>query len=1274
MSFLKRLGAIIFCWQMLACIGLVLLACGVWLIGPLLEFGQYRPLVGVGLRALLILMLLGVPLFMLLGWPLSAIAVAAICLLIWHAGPLLAVAAYKPLEPAATRLLIIVVLALLYLVYAAYLLWQAVRNNDQLLQRILHPRGEQAATLAQEEMRAVAAIVGVALRRLKQMRSNVGVLRRVFESRRYLYELPWFLVIGSSGSGKTTAIAQSGLQFPVTDTAGAGIVHAVTGHCEWWMANEAVLIDTAGRYTRQEENAGGKAADVNAAEWRGFLGLLRKHRPRAPVNAALLVLSAAEILAQPEAERAAMGAALRTRLAELRAELGIRFPVYVLITKLDLLEGFAEYFQSLTAEGRAQLWGFALPWQADAALPDSAALRNRCAGELGALESRLDSGLNERLMEEYENAARKRMAVFPQEFRSLSDALIPLLEQVFLDSRYDNTQLNATLRGVYLCSALQTGRVIAAAQNSVLARLRKVLPHMAWAGGAPTGNQGYFLARLFQQLMVADAHLVRPNLRWQFRFRMIRLLSHALVLGVFAWLACALMVSHTLNQGWLATLNQKTDALAARVQAFYKSPSPAGIPDVLAAAHDLPYAKALDPEQPPLDWQYGLYSAPPVVASAQGAYAALETHLLLPQLVQRIETALGQAVEAKDVEAAYGTLSIYLMLFDKAHFDGAAVKAWVRRDWERTDSASVYGNQASMAAHLDALFADGQVVQSPFVKNEGLVERTRALLDASPTTSRLYERTKAALLKEAPEDFTLTRALGPLAGAVFAMNSGVPVGHGIPGLFTYAGYHDVFSARLPGFVEQAQREDAWVMGGTSAAALALRGVHDSLVDEIRRLYLVEYAGHWQAFLDDIRTVGSTADAANGTLALDLQTLRLLASPDSPLTRLARAAAHETTLSVLANPVVSALTDKAVAALDKKSGGTLAAAGLRPEQKLEKELVDSHFAALREVVTGQADSASAAIAGSNTSQRGLQLDALIGLINEQYTLLVVADNALSSNSLPPVADISARLRIEAARLPAPFQAVLNGLAISAAYKVNQGVGTLLARQMEATVGDTCRLAIEGKYPFAPGEQEVDADDFTRVFASGGVLDDFFQKNLASHVDTSTKPWRYKVASADMPAIHGPDLEAFQRAMLIRDAFFTEPGAKRMGWKMNVRFATVDPKILRLALDIDGQSARYSHGPVVPFNVAWPGPRGGVMAQISASPAVRPETSTLISNGPWALFRLLEKGKVSPSASSGRVAVDFDLDGRHAVLDLQMARSGNPLTTDLFRGFHCPGSSV
>jgi type VI secretion system protein ImpL len=347
MQYLKQFLAFLFSRQMLAFFAMVLLALAIWFVGPLLAMDGLRPLASAGVRVAFIVLLLVLGILWLVSGPYSLVGVAALCLLLWHAGPVLAIGATKPLAPVWVRTAIIGIVLFVYALYGLYRLWQALRNNDDLLARFLS-FGKEAGKdeTGREEIKTITAAVQRALAQLKGLRRRGG-LRRLFEGKRYLYELPWYMIVGSAGAGKTTALLNAGLQFPLARQMGNASKRMVlksrggTLHCDWWFTNEAVLIDTAGRYTTQESDP-----VIDPVEWRGFLGLLRKHRTRAPLNGVIVALNAAELLTMTDMERSEHAGTVRDRLADLRQELGIRFPVYVVITKMDLLRGFGEYFQS----------------------------------------------------------------------------------------------------------------------------------------------------------------------------------------------------------------------------------------------------------------------------------------------------------------------------------------------------------------------------------------------------------------------------------------------------------------------------------------------------------------------------------------------------------------------------------------------------------------------------------------------------------------------------------------------------------------------------------------------------------------------------------------------------------------------------------------------------------------------------------------------------------------------------------------------------------------
>ncbi|URI06744.1 type VI secretion system membrane subunit TssM [Aquincola tertiaricarbonis] len=1354
---------------LLALLALLVVSAVVWFLGPFVAVGEIKPLGSVAVRLGVILLLLAG----LLSWALelpaavawTVIGASALCLLIWHGGPLLAFGPLHPLAPVWARVLAMGLVLVLLLVWGLYKLYRALQRDDQLLQRWLHREGAQPA-LAREEIRHLADRARQAVSQLRQMQRTMAGgtgsiwsgLRRVVEGKRYLYELPWYMLIGQPGAGKSSLVLNAGLRFPLPDQMGAASARMTleratgTQNCDWWLTNEAVFLDTAGRYTEQAPQADEQAAAVHAAEWRGFLGVLRQVRPRAPINGALLVVDVAELLRADELQRTALAAQLRARLEELRTHLGIRFPVYLLLAKADVLRGFPAYFNGLTSEARRQVWGFTLPWMDDAqrrkaakrkqsgrsttanggdapdSLPDSGQSLALWVGrEFAALIERIRAGVAMRLQEEFRVEDRQSLYVLPHELQGLMAPVQTLVAQVFADSRYDTTQVQPTLRGVYLCSAVQPGQEMVAQPQALSVRLREAvrsLGHTVGLGGSKPpqmSRRSFFLSDLLEKVVMAEAHLVQPNLRWETRMRLLRWIGHGVVLLAFVWLSGALALSLRNNQAYLQAISEKTETLTRQMKDWLREPNTARTEKVLDLAQDLPRVDGLNLASPDLSFQYGLYSAGPIAAAADQGYGQLLDRLVLPQVTAHMEQVLRQSVAADDAEQAYQTLRVYLLLHDAKQYmqspDHARdVRQWIKQAWQgQAESLSQrLGNSAAMVGHLEWLFAGRRPVQSLSVANSALVQEVRSYLDKQSRSERLYVRVRTAAQAQAPQAFSLVRALGPQAGTLFSLASGGSLEQGVPGLFTYEGYHEVFAKQLAQTLTWAQQDDAWVMGqrmgGDTATTDPQKADHRALEAEVRRLFLAEYAGHWARFLDDVRLVRSDK---SGTLAYDLSILRQLAAADSPLVRLARAAARETTLSrplVMENKAEEkSIFEKAGDQLAQQQAKAGAALGVRPEARMERQEVDEKFSALREVVTGRGEGAAMAASGR------AGLESMTSVLNEYYTVLVVADTALSAGSLPPAgAEAATKLRIEAGKMPAPLREVLMDLSASGSDKVQQGAASILRNQAQAqmdrllgllslNVAEPCQRLLAGRYPFANSAQEVSAEDFNAFFAAGGAADEYFRKYLAPLVDTSARPWRYKspgsvnlaaagdgLGPGDAPpgpaagptlqgellkllAASGPNPDAFAQVGQIRDMFFRENEGKRMAWRGDYRVVSLDASVTEWVIDFDGQVQRYAHGAIQALPLAWPGPRGGTMAELVAQPRIRPETSTLAARGPWSWLRLVERAKLSPGTQPGRVLAEFSFDNRRAVLDIGSA-GPSPFNSTLLRNFSCPGRSL
>ena len=210
-------------------------------------------------------------------------------LALWYLGPLVAIGSLRPFDSIGDRVLgTLSLLAATTIAVLTILLTR--RATDASLTEQIAAQTEETGT-EDQAVKAELAEVGTRLREaLKTLRSS----RFGGFGGRHLYQLPWYIIIGPPGAGKTTAIANSGLKFPLADSMGAEALGGVGGtrNCDWWFTNDAVLIDTAGRYTTQDSDA-----DADAKAWTGFLGLLKKYRKRQPINGALVAISLSDLSA-----------------------------------------------------------------------------------------------------------------------------------------------------------------------------------------------------------------------------------------------------------------------------------------------------------------------------------------------------------------------------------------------------------------------------------------------------------------------------------------------------------------------------------------------------------------------------------------------------------------------------------------------------------------------------------------------------------------------------------------------------------------------------------------------------------------------------------------------------------------------------------------------------------------------------------------------------------------------------------------------------------------
>ena len=455
-----------------------------------------------------------------------------VVILILLATTIVGAAAFFGVQVALIVAFGILIVALILGLYLVLVFWVRRRKAAEL-------RGEIATSAANRGITDAAA-----RGRLEDLRRNFAKGIEKFESAgKDFYGLPWYVIAGEPGSGKTEAIRHSQAGFPPglqDEFQGVG----GTINMNWWFTNYAVILDTAGRLIFEEVEPG------TTSEWREFLGLLKKHRVNCPVNGLLLTIPVESLVEDAPEEMERKAAKIARQLEVIQRELDVRFPVFVLLTKCDLIHGFREFFESLDdPRAQQQMLGWSNPAPLDAPFrPELLDEHLRAVAQrlrrrrLALLLDPVASQSDGRRIDEVD-----RLYDFPQSLTALTPRLRRYLETIFVAGEWTSRPL--FLRGIYFTSSMREGSALDEELAAVMGLPVDQLP----AGRAWERDHSYFLRDLFLDKVFREDGLVTraTNTDRLLLYRKLVLFG-AGVLGLVALLAFGLLGYRSLQESVVA--------------------------------------------------------------------------------------------------------------------------------------------------------------------------------------------------------------------------------------------------------------------------------------------------------------------------------------------------------------------------------------------------------------------------------------------------------------------------------------------------------------------------------------------------------------------------------------------------------------------------------------------------------------------------------------------------------------------------------------------------
>lgn len=1168
----------------------------------------------------------------------SAIIFLLLIALIWFAGP------YMGLPSVEARFAWIFFIMIVWVVILT--VGKVIRDHSSnLLEKMLRRKADDAVVSANPENRAEVALLRKrllgAIETLKT--SNLGKTR----GRAALYELPWYMVVGHPSAGKSCAILNSGLKFPLAGKGGGAAIQGIGGtrNCDWYFSTEGVLLDTAGRYSTQAEDR---------VEWLEFLKLLKKHRAKAPLNGILVTLSFAELVQHQSESFAVYARQIRQRINEVDDVFGMKVPVYLVFTKIDLLRGFAQFFEDLNEEERQQVWGATLTHEQ----PEPFDAAKVVGQHFEALYKGLEQlGIN-KLAGNRANLNRPALFALPLEFHGLKDAVCKFVEHLVEKDPYHTRPL---IRGFYFTSALQDNSQVTSTSNRVTSQFD--LNKFGFTPSESTTTRPYFLESLFRKVIFPDLYLVgRQASPKRNRSRMMGI---AAGLGVLAILAGCWTWSFIGNQKLLGDIQE--EVVVARK--LYSSPE---LGEKLKALQVLQYRieQLYQYRQNGHPWNigWGLYRGAEIEKALRTVYFAGIRETMLEPVKSKLEDQLSKAWDpnaesqeaaapnrgkggrerahgskpeksdgataskagaGKGLENTYNALKTYLMLhtpekMEMTHLTDQIPRYW--RPWLEEHAGNSPVAEISRMAERTVAFYVSQIKEAdlPTIDNrQELVSEARVHLRGEVAQLSPMERIYTELKTQGNTHFapmTVARILNnkdmDLVGASFAVS----------GSLTREAWEKYFREAI----EQAARGEFkgsdWVLA-SSIQDMGQSGTVDEKMAQLMALYRADYIKEWEAFLKGV-AVHHSGDIEQAGSAIG----RFGDPQQSPIKQILAKAAFETAWDNPSelNKTLSSMKNRVIQRTESFLGGGSTGG---PAENAPLGEVGGRFAALATLVAAPSPGGRAPIDG--------YLELLQKVKAKLSALSSAGDSGGGARQL-----VQATLNGSSSEFAEALQFLDNTLLGRMKDSEKETIRPLLARPLIEAFGTVLPAAEEDinrawsqqvyaqwnnlapKYPFADSSSEAQMADIRAFLNPGeGTLPRFVDKYLNGLVSTRGESYVARSWGGRGINLGSNFLTGISRLTAAGITLFHDKESSRFEIQ-----PIPTPGLSETLVEVDGQRLIYRNGPQTWMAITWPNQSSSQGARIQATSNIGATTEVMNFSGPLGLMRLLDQARIDSPGSS------------------------------------------
>ncbi len=1167
-------------------------------------------------------------------WFLWTVLLIVLVLLVWFVG------AYIPfLQERSWRLLIIVILVVL---------WGA--NNLRLQRKKHHLLNAETEPQSIEYTPEQAELVTQEL----QLGFRHAIRALPFFK---VQQRPWYITLGSNQAGKTSSLLQSGLSFP------AEMNQTKSDYATWRQSTVATFLDLAGGLAIHPKNK----ATLGTHAWQVLLRLIKSYRYKKAFAGVILSVNLDNLLNSNAEELAFEAYNLRSRLYELEIAMGFQCPIYVQITKTDILNGFKEFVDLLSSRDQQSSFGFSLP---------SNSKNNGIQYFAVQFDTLIDRLLKKTLFESASEKNPQKAAaatLFPCELQSIKSTL-----QTFLNALFENNQHHERgyLRGIFFVSSLFSGKT---QQYLLQGYIRDFGLKLKLPNYLIKAKTSCFIQGFYQQFILNEKNVYRfsmPQYRYLVTRKSITVIIVLLILGAFSYV---LDGSYTKNASRL----QQLDNYAQEYLVFSKPNSVMETREETLVLLDK-MTRVFEPASDPENMRLGLYQGDKVMAAVDAFYLPALQSRFLPELVDGLESVLKNPNTSLGDD--YNYLRAYLMLDDNEHMDKAFLQNIMHTYWQKT-----YPHRDELRSVLENTLQDYLNQRTTTVPlDQHLIAQVRHKLRDIPPPTQVYYQIENHL--EAGE-FSIINSLPAGFGTIFDASSATQQ---VPAFFTLTSYEDVFDKYLDDEIASLDYAN-WVLGGQPAKPLS-PDQKQILKQQVTHLYMSNYTAAWRKVLLSLQVL-PFKNLSQAQTSLDI-----LAQPHSPIQNFLDLLSKNTVLEAgdvdkpggAVNTPKNIPTTSEIGQAKTDAKAMMAPANLGKTFKRLNKLVGGRTAvgttfyeynSLVLPPPAPATDAKDKPAETNNPANPAAPPKITGYVQIQTAFAALAKYLTTiSNAADPdqaayqlavahmkpegAADPLSQLLIIANQMPDPIKTWLTTIADSTWQVILQMAAQYINRQWALDV-EPNYSALIATYPFTKhAATEAEFGQVAAFVATGGTLEKFVQTYLKPFINTNSSPWQLISVGGTTLPIATSSVHKLYMWTQLRQVLFGKGDSKKINIPFTITPVELDNSAFIAELNVANKSVFVQHGPPQSENLIWPGEGDVNYANLEVT-SINQSVSQLHKSGQWAWFKLLDSAaEIRTGSVNSLIIVKFVVADQVVIYSIKTEPPFNPFNLTQLRSLTLP----